>query len=238
MLYQLSIGQSRKEWRGQVTIDAQNPENIIIFNTNSKSGAVTDADGFFKIKATEGDTLAFSGLAIKSKKVLLTNKDAEAAFIVVRLESFINELESVDVSKSNIRNPVGEKGSQTIVDKKYFDDHQSSPKNPFIYDGSMENGVNFVRLYKDIVKLVRKNRSKKADVAPKVDFSELAINKFDYDFFTRKLHIREDQIKLFLVFCENDPKAGTFTDKTTKFELMDFLINKNTEFKRIITSGK
>lgn len=237
-LYGLTFAQSRKEWSGQVSTDAPALENIIVFNTNTKSGAVTDSDGFFKIKAVEGDTLAFYGLAVKPKKILLAEKDAEAAYIQVKLESFINQLETVEVSKTKIKNPIGNKGSQAIVDQKYFDDNQSSPKNPYMNYDAVPNGVNFVRLYKDIVKLVKKNRAKKTDLVPTVDFSELAVSKFNFDFFTKKLELKDDQIKLFLVFCENDSKAKTFTAQTTKFELMDFMISKNAEFKRIITSGK
>ena len=230
--------QMREELRGRVLTDAPTLENVIIFNTTSKSGTVTDADGFFRIKSMVGDTLVFSGLAVKSKKIAIKKKDAEVAYIDVKLESFINELEAVDVASSKIRNPAGKKGSQGIVDQKYYDDKQSSPKNPLIYDGygSFPNGTNFVRLYKDIVKLVKRNRSKKGETASVIDFSELAIGKFNYDFFIKNLELQQGQITLFLVFCESDPKVKTFTTTTTKFEIMDFLITKNTEFKKIIES--
>ena len=237
---QLAFAQMRTELRGRVLTDSETLENVIIFNTASKNGTVTDSDGFFKIKTVVGDTLVFSGLAVKSKKIEIRKKDSEVAYIDVKLESFINELDAVNVSKSKIRNPVGKKGSQVIVDQKYYDDKQSSPKNPFIYDGygSFPNGTNFVRLYKDIVKLVKKNKAKKNNSEGVVDFSELVIGKFNYDFFIKNLNLPQEQIKLFLVFCENDSKVKTFTTTSTKFEVMDFLITKNTEFKKIITSDQ
>lgn len=237
---QFAFAQMRTETRGRVLTDSETLENIIIFNTASKNGTVTDADGFFKIKTAVGDTLVFSGLAVKSKKIAISKKDAEVAYIDVKLESFINELDAVNVSKSKIRNPVGKKGSQGIVDQKYYDDKQSSPKNSFIYDGygSFPNGTNFVRLYKDIVKLVKLKKEKKNKSEAVVDFSELVIGKFNYDFFIKNLALPQEQMKLFLVFCENDAKVKTFTTTTTKFEIMDFLITKNTEFKKIIASDQ
>lgn len=234
----ITFAQSRKEWRGQVSTDAPALENIIVFNMNTKTGVVTDTDGFFKIQAIEGDTLAFYGLAVKPKKVRLMERDTEAVYVQIKSESFINQLETVEVSKTKMKNPIGDKGSQAIVDQQYFDDNQSSPKNPYTNYDVIPNGVNFVRLYKDIVKLVKKNRAKKTDLMSAVDFSELAVNKFDFGFFTKTLELKDDQIKLFLVFCQNDPKTKTFITQMTKFELMDFMVSKNTEFKRIITSGK
>lgn len=237
---QFTFAQMRTELRGRVLTDSETLENIIIFNTASKNGTVTDADGFFRIKTAVGDTLVFSGIAVKAKKMAITLKDSQLAYLDVKLTSFINELDAVNVSKSNIRNPVGKNGSQKFVDQKYYDDNQSSPKNPLIYDGygSFPNGTNFVRLYKDIVKLVKRKKEKKNNSEAVVDFSELVIGKFNFDFFIKNLALPQEQIKLFLVFCENDSKVKKFTTTTTKFELMDFLITKNTEFKKIIASDQ
>jgi len=231
------FSQVREEWKGQIVRDTLIVESIVIYNMNTNKGIVTDADGFFKLVAAVGDTLVFSGLAIKQKKVLLTDELRKSQPIQVKLQSFINELDMVQVSSKN-NQAVFKGSSQKIVDQKYFDDQSSSPKNPFIYDGSMPNGTNFVRLYKDVVKLIRKSRGKKSETIAPIDFSETVVSKFDYSFFTKTLELDASVIKLFLVFCEEDEKVQTFTVQTSKFELMDFLITKSTEFKRLATIGK
>ena len=40
------------------------------------------------------------------------------------------------------------------------------------------------------------------------------------------------------MYCETDPKVKDFTVKETKFDLMDFMINKNKEFKKLVANGK
>jgi hypothetical protein len=64
------------------------------------------------------------------------------------------------------------------------------------------------------------------------------MKRVSYDFFTNTLKLNDDEIRLFLVFCENDSKAKTLLKPESEFELMDFLITKNKEFKRITTFGR
>jgi hypothetical protein len=49
------------------------------------------------------------------------------------------------------------------------------------------------------------------------------------------LNLKDDEIKLFLVFCENDSKSRTLMQPSAEFQLMDFLITKNKEYKKITT---
>jgi len=128
------------------------------------------------------------------------------------------------------------KNSQAIVDQQYFDDAQSSPtNNAMLSDNAIPNGVNFVRLYKDIAKLIRSNRPEEVE---KLKFSEAVLKKFDYNFFSKTLNLKDEEIKLFVMFCETDPKVKEFTVKETKFGLMDFMIGKNEEFKKMVALGK
>ena len=72
-----------------------------------------------------------------------------------------------------------------------------------------------------------------------VGFTTVAMQSVSYSFFTDKLKLNDDQVGLFLLFCENDPKSKTFVNTTSQeFEIMDFLITKNSEFKNIATFEK
>ena len=62
-------------------------------------------------------------------------------------------------------------------------------------------------------------------------FSTLAQNRFTYDFFTRDLNLNENEIDLFLTFCEMDEASKVFHKKSGTLELMDFLFKKRGEFK-------
>jgi len=62
---------TRKTLYGQVVNDSIKLENGIVFNVNSKTGTVINQQGFFSILAKVKDTLVFSGLTFKSKKIVL-----------------------------------------------------------------------------------------------------------------------------------------------------------------------
>lgn len=234
---QLCFGQieSRKELKGQVRNVLAPVENVIVFNINSKTGAIVNQYGFFDINAKVNDTLVFSSLTFKSKKIVLSQREFIDPQFVVTLEVFTNELKEVLISAKKELNPVSG-GSQKYVDLMYFGDQQSALKNTAMpRDGSILYGTDFVRIYKDVVKILRKNNPEKTDFYKDTSFSELVLKKVNYSFFANTLSLKDDEIKLFLVFCENDPKSRTLMQPSDEFQLMDFLITKNKEYKKITT---
>ncbi|MFT7334377.1 MAG: hypothetical protein ACI9M1_000255 [Porticoccaceae bacterium] len=221
--------------KGQVRNDLAPVENVIVFNVNSKTGVIVNSYGFFKIIAKVNDTLVFSSLTFKSKRVVLTEKEFIVPEFVVEMDVFTNELAEVLILAKKEVNPISG-GTQKYVDMQFFDDERSSPKNSTMSrDGSIEKGVDFVRIYKDVLKMLRKNNPEKVDFYKDTSFSELAIERVNYAFFANTLKLKDDEIKLFLVFCENDPKSRTLMAPTDEFQLIDFLITKNKEYKRITT---
>lgn len=226
---------TRKLIHGQVVNDSIKAENVVVFNVNSKTGTITSSQGFFSINIKENDTLVFLGLQFKSKKYVYS--DIKGDNLKITLQTFTHQLSEVVVSNQKNIKPI--QGSQAIVDKKYVDDEKSSPKNRTMMQvGGIENPVDFVRMYKDVFKVLKKKYPKKTDFTTQTNFTKIVMQKIGYSFFTDKLKLNDDAIKLFLVFCENDSKAKMFSKSTTEFELMDFLILENMEFKKITTIDK
>ena len=238
LISQLVFSQApRKMLHGQLMNDSIKVENVIIFNSNARTGTIVKYEGAFVIAARENDTLIFSSLLFKSKKVVVTKDDLEKDVLKIILQAFPNQLAEVLVEKNKIKSPI--KNSQEVVDKKYFDDEKSSPKNAVMPNYNVtENGINFVRMYKDVLKILKKKNPKKNDFTSKVSFTEVVMNRINYPFFNSSLKLHDDEIKLFLVFCENDSKATSIIKSSTDFELMDFLVNKNKEFKTITALKK
>lgn len=229
---------TRKTLYGQVVNDSIKLENGIVFNVNSRTGTVINQQGFFSILAKVKDTLVFSGLTFKSKKIVLTQKELSTPLLRVKLDAFINLLPEVVVYGDKKLNPISG-NSQKYVDMQYFDDEKSSPKNKTMpSDGSIESGMNFVRIYKDVVKALRKNNPERTDFTSEKSFTEMVMKKVSYSFFTNTLNLNDDEIGLFLIFCENDSKSKIVMRPDNEFQVMDFLITKNKEFKRITTFEK
>ena len=234
---QICLGQllTRIPLHGQVVNDSAKIETGIVFNINSKIGTTINSQGFFSILAKVNDTLVFSSLAFKSKKIGITKNHFSTPFLRVKLEILAKQLlEIVVYAKKSIRPLQG--GSRAIVDRHYFEDEKSSPKNRTMPpDGTIENGMNFVRMYQDILKILKLNNPERTDFISSKSFTEVVIDKIGYVFFTNTLQLRDDEIGLFLVFCENDSKSKTLSKSASEFQLMDFLISKNKEFKTITT---
>ncbi|HEY4618683.1 MAG TPA: hypothetical protein VIH09_10865 [Flavobacterium sp.] len=228
----------RTPLKGQVRNDLVPVENVIVFNANSKTGTIVNNYGFFTIMAKVNDTLVFSSLAFKSKKIVLSEKEFMMPRFIVKMDVFTNELAEVLILAKKEVNPISG-GTQKYVDREYFDDEKSSPKNRLMPpDGTIENGMDFVRIYKDVLKILRKNNPEKVDFYQDTSFSELALNRLNYSFFANTLKLKDDEIKLFLVFCENDSRSRSLMGPNNEFQLIDFLVSKNKEYKRITTFEK
>ncbi|MFV8325159.1 hypothetical protein [Flavobacterium sp. ZS1P14] len=228
---------TRKTLYGQVVNDSIRLENGLVFNVNSKTGTVINQKGFFSILAKAKDTLVFSGLAFKSKKIVLTEKEMTIPLLRVKLNAFVNLLPEILVSGKNL-NPISG-NSQKYVDRQYFDDAKSSPKNRTMPpDGTIENGMDFVRIYKDVLKVLRKNNPERTDFTSDKSFTEQVMKRVSYSFFTNTLKLNDDEIGLFLIFCENDSQSKNVMKPEKEFQLIDFLITKNKEFKTITTFEK
>ncbi|TDD94034.1 hypothetical protein E0F76_17775 [Flavobacterium cellulosilyticum] len=238
LFYQFSVAQilTRIPLRGQVVNDSIQIDNGIVFNINAKTGTVISPKGYFTILAKVNDTLVFSSLAFKSKKIRLSSNEFSNSYLRVKLEIFAKQLIEVVVFAKKGIHPI-EGNTQAIVDKQYFDDEKSSSKNRAMPpDGTIENGMDFVRMYKDILKILQINNPERTDFITPASFTEVAMKTISYSFYTNTLKLKEDEIGLFLIYCENDSKSKTLLKPKSKIELIDFLITKNDEFNAIITS--
>ena len=97
-----------------------------------------------------------------------------------------------------------------------------------------------MRIFKDAKKLMRK---KDVDVVPEEEASDFAFTmyakaNFTPDFYTDTLKLKKEEVDIFLLFCAVDPESKKHLKQEEKFELMDFLITKNQEFKKVKVAGK
>ena len=111
-----------------------------------------------------------------------------------------------------------------MVDLKFTDDVKSSPKNRIMpSDGTIENGMDFVRMYKMVSKLFKKDTVENSGSNSDIDFSDAVSKGVDSYFFTNTLKLKSSEIGLFLDYCENDPKAKTLLKEKDEFMLIDFV---------------
>ncbi|RZJ53337.1 MAG: hypothetical protein EOO44_08840 [Flavobacterium sp.] len=237
---QIALGQnnSRKPLHGQVVNDFLAIESGYIMNVNANVRTFIGAGGLFDIMARPKDTLLFSGLAFQSKKIVLTEKDCAEILFKVKLDLVNNELKEVVVHKE-LKVKSLDQNSQHYVDRLYEDDKQSSTKNIAMYsDQTIKYGTDFVRIFKDVKKLLSKKEDVQEDVVSDIAFVEYAKDNFTPDFYTKTLGLKPDEVELFLMYCSNDAESKKYLKPDDKFQLMDFMVNKNKEFKKIVVSQK
>ncbi|WP_428230020.1 hypothetical protein [Flavobacterium sp.] len=236
---QIALGQnnSRKPLHGQAVNNTLAIESGYVLNISANVRTFIGTNGLFDIMAKPKDTLVFTGLAFQSKKIVLTEKDCAEVLFAVSLNLVSNELKEVLVHKDLKVKSVVSGDSQKYVDMQFEDDKQSTAKNIAMYsDQTIKYGTDFVRIFKDVKKLLSKNDEVKEETISDLAFIEYSRANFKPDFFTGTLGLKEDEIELFLMYCSNDPESKKHLDPDQKFELIDFLINKNKEFKKVKAS--
>lgn len=233
LLCQIVLGQNgpRKPLHGQVVNDFLAIESGYVMNINANVRTFIGSGGLFDIMARPKDTLLFSGLAFQSKKIVLTEQDCAEILFKIKLDLVNNQLKEVVVHKElKVKSLSG--GSQKMVDMQFEDDKQSTAKNTaMLSDQTIKYGTDFVRIFKDVKKLLSKKQDIKEEEVTDIAFVEYAKDNFTKDFYTKTLNLKEDEIELFLMYCSNDPHTKQMVDPEQKFQLMDFMVNKNKEFK-------
>lgn len=228
----------RMELHGQVKNDIVNLDGGYVINVTAATRSLIDSKGFFDIMAQLDDVLIVSSMSFQPKKVVLTNANLQERLFQIKLEVFNNELSEVVVSNGLKVQSVNQ-NTQGYVDKKYFDDAQSAPKNQVMTrDGRITDGFDFVRVFKEVKKIFKKQSNVDDKVMNDVAFSAYVKANFDPIFFERDLDLKADEIDLFLLFVSDDATSRDYLKPADKFLLLDFLVSKNSEFKRITTFGK
>lgn len=240
---------SREIIKGQIISEATAIDNVTVFNISSNKGAVTDNLGLFTMYARPSDTLIFSSVIFKSKKLVLTENDFKVIVLKIKLEEFINELDEVVVTPSaltgdlekdakNIK--VTDKQSafngKEIADMQMEKDFQSTQFNTAMpSDLSIPYGMDFVRIGKMVGKLFTKDKPKSQPIVFTSDknFQEAVKDKFTYHFFTETLELKHDEIGLFLNYCDADPNVRKLLATNKEIDLIDFLISKSKEYKNL-----
>lgn len=248
---QISFAQlgSREIIKGQIISEATAIDNVTVFNVSSNKGAVTDKLGFFTMYARPSDTLVFSSVIFKSKKLVLNENDFKVIVLKIKLEEFINELDEVIVTPSTLSGDlekdaknikVTDKQSafngKEIADMQMEKDFQSTQFNTAMpSDLSIPYGMDFVKIGKMVGKLFGKEKSKEKPVVFTSDknFQAAVKDKFTYHFFTETLELKHDEIGLFLNYCDADPNVRKLLATNKEIDLIDFLISKSKEYKNL-----
>lgn len=225
-----TFSQTEKTIRGRVFCNKIALQNIDIINFSSKKNSTTDSDGGFDIVASNGDILLLLSNDFIDLKITLSQKDFDQNNIIINLERKPIEIEEIQVK--SIQNMKVQFTPEELAYAKMAN-REAAPKVKGVYTGEIIDGLNFIEIFKLLFGSSKKKKDKITQ-SLKVSFNEYALLQLDRDaFFMRKLHLKPEELYLFLSFCEKDTRSHLIIENKNLLETIEFLMNKNIEFKKL-----
>jgi hypothetical protein len=227
------FSQTAKLLHGKILSEDFPLQGVKVINLNTEKSSVSNNNGDFTILAKANDMLVFYELEYLYKRKQLTEKEVYDDYITVRMDKKPIELKEVVIVKTEITAPIF---SQVAADQIKIEKYANQPKVLGVYDGTIPNGMDFIRMFKDVAKLFKKKKQQKTKT--KIEFKQLIEEKIDQTFFIKALELKPEQISLFLEFCDSDSKSKSILEDDNILSIMDFMVVKNQEFKKLIATEK
>ena len=231
---QVSFSQTIK---GKVVCNNYAIPKVEVINANTKALTVTDANGEFSIIANTNDALVFVSKEHQVKKLIINPKLFTNGEIDVELILKAEELNEVVITNMpSIKLSMDATWEQKKIDQYAIEKNATTPKVIGVNMGTIENGMNLMRIGGMVLGLFKKEKEEVKKALPEIEFSTVAKNSYDQKFYLETLKLHPNEIELFLQFCEADPKSKIVASNNNMLSTMDFLFAKNAEFKKIATS--
>lgn len=232
-VFQSGFSQTDKLISGKVLHEQFPVEKVEVANFNSKKTTITNAAGEFSILVKAGDALLFISKNHDVKKIVVDQNTIDKNDLIISLILKPEQLEEVVITKMPSIKLSSDKGYEQGKLDKYALEKSAKSLKTGVYNGSIENGMDFMRIGGMILGLFVKEKEKIKISPPKIEFIAVAKTSCDREFYIETLKLKPDQIDLFLEFCDADPKSKTLLENSNILSMMDFLSYKNIEFKKL-----
>lgn len=233
LVFQIGFFQSEKSIKGTVLSDNFPMAKVDVVNFNSKISTVTNNEGKFVLTGKLGEILIFIVKGYDLKRVVIDAEMMLKQDNLVVLVKMPEELQEVQIVKTpSIRLSKDQQFEQSKLDELAVDKIQKTLKNPGVYDGQT-TGLDFFKIANMISRLFSNEKKTVKAESPPIVFKDLVKNNFKSDIYSKTLHLKEEEVALFLEFCDADPKARLLEKNNNQLVLLDFLILKRDEFKKL-----
>ena len=235
-VFQIGFSQTEKSIKGTVLSNNFPIAKVDVINVDTKKSTITDINGNFFILGKTGNLLIFISKDYELKKIVLNSKLQSFNDLIIQLDLKPEMLKEVIVTKiPSVHLSLDKKFEQGKQDVLAMEKYQNTLKNPGVYDGQTP-GIDFVKIAGMIGKLFSKDKEAVNRESPPIVFKDLMKNNFNHDFFSKTLHLKEEQVGLFLEFCDADPKSKLLEKNNNQLALLDFLLQKRDDFKKLETN--
>ncbi|WP_158728443.1 MULTISPECIES: hypothetical protein [unclassified Flavobacterium] len=233
VLCQSGFSQVSERLQGQVVFDKTLATKVEVINATAKTVSLTDTEGKFTIGINLNDQLVFVAKNHEIKEMKISIAVLNQGDIKISLSPKVEELKEVIVQNmTSIKLSKDAKWEQAKLDKYALEKNASSLKNPAVYTGTIENGMDFIRIRKMIGGLFKKKDNNNHQKSPILPFTEAAKTQIETEFYTDTLQLRQEEIAAFLDFCNKDPKSKIIAAQQNVLSLQEFLSSKILHFKK------
>lgn len=218
--------------RGKVLYRNSNVPNENVINSTAQRATITNAEGEFEIPVREGDELVFTALNYQIEVVKITEEILERNRLVVEVNEKVTELDEVVISPED-REEFLRLRNEEFKEYSYEVDPTADVKNVAFEanQNRLQDGLNFVNIYKALANLVSKEKS--PETSPRLPVSEVLRKIYDNRFFVNDLGIPQEEIGAFLIYVDERIPARELLRKEQEFELIDFLVRESKRYREI-----
>ncbi|MFT7352395.1 MAG: hypothetical protein ACI9XR_002178 [Flavobacterium sp.] len=216
--------------RGTITFENKPMQGIEIVNSNNRAVAVTNANGDYQIKVKQNDLVVILTKLYTDRRILMTSSTIQNGVLDIQMYSKPIALDDVEIKK---RETIVVRNNYNDMKMESLNPEKTDLKNRAVYTGEIPMGMDFIQIGKMIGKLFKKKKSNSKDQNAVLDFESYVESNIDQEYFAKALDLKSEEVNRFLEYCKNDPKSKTFTENTSVLEIMDFLLIKKAEFKKL-----
>ena len=227
----LVVGQAQNDerqiLRGQVLYRNSIVPNENVINATSETATITNNRGEFAIMVKIDDELVFTAVNYQLMVVKITAAILKNNRLVVEVNEKITELDEVIVTPEDQQRFI-EMQNEQMKGFEYEIDRSTEVENIALSDTEkgMQDGLNFVNIFKALMK----TNKDKEDKRPPLKVSEVLRQVYDDEFFVQDLHLPQNKIDAFLMYCDTQMPAQSLLKKDNEFQLIDFLVTHSKTF--------
>lgn len=225
-----AFSQTEKLIHGKVSYQDSYQKNVDVINFTTKKITQTNASGEFEIHAKMGDALILMSEDFADQKYFLTEKDFDNGTVQIQLIEKPIPLDEVEIRQ--IKAIKLESVTYEGIKMAQLEKQQTNPVNKDVYTGEIPLGTDFVQIGKMIGKLFKSKNPKREKQEP-IPFKQYAEANFNPTFYSKTLKLKPEDTKRFLEYCEADPKSKTVTKDNDELAILEFLLEKKTEFDKL-----
>jgi len=213
------FSQTTKPKKGKVLCENSPLQGIEVLNLNSKKTTKTDTNGDFNISIAPQDSLMFISKNYLYKKICIKKEDLNN-ILIINLTRKPEQLDEVVVLTKKAFPKI--KLDKNSANQLSIEKAAKNPKPYGVYDGTIENGIGMTIPLGSGRKKIHQ-----------IDFKELVKNNNDEKYYSEILKLKPEEIGLFIEFCDADPKSKEVLVNTNPLKLLNFLLEKKIEFKKL-----